>query len=246
MDRLSLKENEWAKILGAMTFVSAHEVVAKAGPFALEGALRWLEDDVAQICLPSQSWREALARPAQKALEEGTSLKPASLALCAWLVSPEVAREVLPGPRADVQHLAFETETALPVPLRVPTAFMLMALGLMGRSESATTLIAQSFFTVHEALASGEYSSESWRFLSPELPYLGIWSDWDRCRKLRRAVRKSRLGTLARNLLSSNAPLLKGEKSLKVCLTLTTISLAVHSNPVVPKAILCSRCLMTW
>lgn len=43
---------------------------------------------------------------------------------------------------------------------------------------------------IHEALAAGEYSSESWQLLSPELPTLGWWRDWDRCKKLRRAVKR--------------------------------------------------------
>jgi len=51
-------------------------------------------------------------------------------------------------------------------------------------------LILRNFFTVHEALPTGGHLSESWWLLSPELPDLGLWRDWDRCEKLRRAIHR--------------------------------------------------------
>jgi hypothetical protein len=54
---------------------------------------------------------------------------------------------------------------------------------------AAIKLLARGFFIVHDALASDNYSPEDWLLLSPELPQLGMWRDWDRCKKLRRAVR---------------------------------------------------------
>jgi hypothetical protein len=44
-------------------------------------------------------------------------------------------------------------------------------------------------FQVYEALESGNYAWESWQILAPVLPYIGFWREWDRCEKLRRAVR---------------------------------------------------------
>jgi hypothetical protein len=41
---------------------------------------------------------------------------------------------------------------------------------------------------LHDALAAREYREESWSLLASQLPYLGLWRDWDRCEKLRRAV----------------------------------------------------------
>jgi hypothetical protein len=62
--------------------------------------------------------------------------------------------------------------------------------GLRADTIEGAKLIAHGFFLVHEALASGSYPAESWLLLSPELPQLGIWKDWDRCKKLRTAVRE--------------------------------------------------------
>ena len=39
------------------------------------------------------------------------------------------------------------------------------------------------------ALASSDHSPDSWWMLSPELPTLGWWRDWDRCEKLKRAIK---------------------------------------------------------
>jgi hypothetical protein len=172
------------------TCVSVRDVVEKAGPLAMRGAFRWLDQEIARECLPSQGWREALATPAKQMLASGAQLEPAPLALCAWCASPEAAARSLSADRSDIQQLARQPLTALVPPLRVPTAFLLMALGLNARTHAGLQPVVNSFFVVHDALASGDYSSESWWLLSPQLPYLGIWRDWDRCEKLRRAARE--------------------------------------------------------
>lgn len=192
LSRLALSQEDWAKIAGAMfiaaTYVGVREAVENAGPHVMQSAFRWLEYGIAHELLPSRAWREALAAPASKLLVGTEELPPAPLALCAWCVPPETARHSLSASRQDIQRLAEQPLDKLPSPLRVPTAFLLMALGLRAKSDVGVKLVVKGFFPVHDALASGDYSTESWSLLSPELPYLGWWRDWDRCEKLRRAV----------------------------------------------------------
>lgn len=194
LTKLSLSQADWGKILGAMfiaaTYVSVREAVAMAGQFAMSGAFRWLEDPISQEVLPSHAWREALAPPAVELLAKSKTLLPAQLALCAWCAPADEVRRILSASREDVQRLAEEPPDTIPSPLRVPTAFLLVAVGLRENSAASSNLILRNFFTAHEALASGHLSSESWWLLSPELPDLGWWRDWDRCEKLRRAVHR--------------------------------------------------------
>jgi hypothetical protein len=134
-------------------------------------------------------WREALASPAAIRLGDPKPLAPDQLALCAWFVPPKTARQLLSASRHDVQQLASKSLDSLPPPLRVPTAFLLVALGLRTEKPEGIRLITKGFFQVHDALASTQYSSELWSLLSSELPRSPMWKDWDRCEKLRRAVR---------------------------------------------------------
>jgi hypothetical protein len=73
---------------------------------------------------------------------------------------------------------------------------LLVTLGLRADGAEGVNLVVRGFFPVHKALASDNYSSDSWRLLSPELPHLGFWREWDRCEKLRRAVRNRFSSTL--------------------------------------------------
>ena len=66
--------------------------------------------------------------------------------------------------------------------------FLLLTIGLRENSDAAANMVLRNFFTVHSALATGAHSSESWWLISPELPALRWWRDWDRCEKLRQAV----------------------------------------------------------
>lgn len=193
LTKLSLSQADWGRIVGAMfiaaTHVSVREAVAMAGEFAMSGAFRWLEHQVAKEVLPSHAWRDALASSALESLTKTEELPPRQLALCAWCAQPEELLQVLSASREDVQRLIDESFETLPYPLRVPAAFVMIALGLLERSDAGAKLIVRSFHTVDEALAAGTHSPESWRLLSPALPDLGWWRDWDRCEKLRRAVR---------------------------------------------------------
>jgi hypothetical protein len=193
LDRLSLSQKEWSAVMAAMfiaaTYVAVRQAVEKAGPHAMEGAFRWLDNKVSHESLPSQSWREALATEAANLLSQGKPLPPAHLAFCAWFVPPDTARALLSASRNDVQTLAQHPLEQLPVPLRSHTAFLLVALGLSATGAEGLTPLVRGFFDVHEGLASLHFSSESWQTLSPEVPRLSLWRDWDRCEKLRRAVR---------------------------------------------------------
>jgi hypothetical protein len=192
LEGLSLEQSQWSEILGAMfvaaTDVAMRDVVERTGPFAMMGVFRWLDHDISNEYLPSQGWREAVASAASHFLASGVPLSPARLALCAWLVSANTATTHLDTQREDVQQLAKEWPQAIPLPLRSHTAFLLVALALRAKDNTGLQLLLRGFFETFGILASGKYSFESWQVLSPELPYLGIWRDWDRCEKLSRAV----------------------------------------------------------
>lgn len=193
LESLKLGESEWSKVEAAMfiaaTSTAVQEVVHKAGSHAMEGAFLWLESKVAQEYLPAQNWREALAEPATALLKEGKPLTSPQLALCAWLVPPGIVRKAVAATRQDVQTLACEFRTRVPKPLQDHTTFLLVTVGLREQTNAGLEPLIRSFFDVHESLAKSRSSWESWQILAPELPRLGIWRDWDRCAKLRRAVR---------------------------------------------------------
>lgn len=174
--RLSLGQVQWAKIVGAMliaaTHMSVREAVGRAGTEVMSGALRWLQHPIAQQMLPSQPWREALADSAAELLRRETSLSPAELAFCAWCTPSHVVPCILSAERGYIQNLANQPLEVLPAPLRVPTAFLLAAVGLRAITDSGTSLIVKAFYPLHEALATRDYSEESWLLLSSELPYL--------------------------------------------------------------------------
>jgi hypothetical protein len=194
LDGLSLQEQAWADVLAAMlvtgSTVAVRDIVRKAGSHAIDGALRWFEKTTAQEYLPSQQWREALALPAAERLRNSDIDPPAALALCAWFLGPQLVPSVLNASRLDIQTLASRPLTALPSVLRLYAAFLLVTLGLRAGRAEGVSLLARGFFQVYEALASGNYPWESWQMLAPVLPYVGFWREWDRCEKLRRAVRE--------------------------------------------------------
>ncbi len=183
---------DWAKVVGAMfisaTYVSIHTSVEKAGDAVMWGAFRWLKEEISSQSLPSQPWREALSKPAFRLLASETSLPPDSLALCAWCVQSDAVFEVLSASRPDIKALAEQVSGVVPVPLRMSTSFLLMALGLRSANEDGVRLIVHTYYSVNDSLASRNYSSDSWALLTSELPNLGWRWDWDRCEKLRRAV----------------------------------------------------------
>lgn len=222
LDRMSLSQADWARVLGAMlsagTYLSVRDVQKKAGPLAMRGALSWLEHPTANEVLPSHSWREMLSSPASALLKDSTDLSPSQLVLAAWCAPFDDVRCALFASREDVQRLAKESPSLIPPPLRGFAAFLLVTLGLREDSDQAENMVLGNFFTVYEALASGTYSPESWWLLSPELPGLGWWRDWDRCKKLRKAVYLllSKRGACTR-LHKFAETLAEKEIALKVC-----------------------------
>jgi hypothetical protein len=194
LNGLSLEASDWSQIVGAMfvagTNVGVRDAVEKAGSEAIKGTFRWLECDAYQRQLPPQAWREALASRAADRVRENELLQANQLALCSWFLSPEGARQLLNVSRRDIQALEAQPLKDVPEQLRLHSAFLLVALGLQNGGAEGVKFVVKGFFLVYEALASSNYPSESWLLLSPELPYLGVWREWDRCKKLRRAVRE--------------------------------------------------------
>jgi GTPase-associated protein 1, N-terminal domain type 1 len=198
LDRLPLSQKQWGDVMAAKflsaTYVAVRESVEKAGPYAMQGAFRWFESAIAKELLPSQIWREALATPAAERLAGPGALPPAELALCAWFPPPETIRQVLTASRDDVQQLAQQPLDLLPHPLRLPTAFLLVTLGLRAAGSEGVKPLVRGYYEVYNALAVSTASNiafpwESWLLLSAELPQPGRWRTWDRCQRLRRATR---------------------------------------------------------
>lgn len=191
LSRLQLDEQDWGKIIGAMlisaTCVSIREAIARAGSCVMTGAFRWLDHPIAHELLPSEPWLEALANPAAEYLKLENKMTSSQLAFCALCIPSELLPRIVSTEGRLVQDLANHLEL-LPKPLQTPTAFLLAALGLQSNTDAGTPLIVKSFYPLHDALAARNYREESWQLLSPHLPYLGFWSDWDRCEKLRQAV----------------------------------------------------------
>ena len=191
--QLSLPQIDWGRIVGAMfiagTHVAISEAVAMADQYAMTGAFQWLEHKIAEEILPPRAWRDALASPAIALLVQNKNLQPDQLALSAWCVRTDYVLKILSTNREDIQRLANESPNAIPPPLRISTAFLLLTIGLRENNDTSTNMVLKNLFTVHMALASSDHSPDSWWMLSPELPTLGWWRDWDRCEKLKRAIK---------------------------------------------------------
>ena len=193
LEGLRIEPEKWAEIISSMkpnsTAISARSIIRNAGSFAMDGAFHWVERDEAEDWMPSEEWREALAMPAAETLISGTPLSPIRVAFSAWLLAPQIAPQLLSASREDIQQLANESVDILPTWLRSHTSFLLVTLGLRSKDILGVKCLVRGFFSVYDSLAFGNYSSESWILLYPELPNLGFWSEWDRCKKLRYAIR---------------------------------------------------------
>lgn len=189
LEASEVSQGLWRNIIRAMlaaeTMVAAREVTQHAGVAALDGALDWLvESPSAQF--PSPLWREVLRPLAEERLARGP-LSPPELAFCAAIVPATIATG-LPATRPDLRALAAEPLETLPASLRLPTAFLLVTLGLQASAQAGAPLLARGFFPVYESLEGADEPPEAWRLLQPHLPTLWFWEEWDRCLKLRRAL----------------------------------------------------------
>ena len=193
LEELGLGNEQWAELISvlgpAKSAIAPRGPVVNAGTFAMQGAFRWVEGISKETWVPTEQWREALAEPAAAMLRGDQALSPVRVAFCAWLLSPQFARHFLSPSRKDVQALANQPLEQLPIWLRSYTAFLLVTVGLGNIASGGVNCLVRGFFDVYDALASGNYPNESWLLLSPELPNLGMWQEWDRCRKLRRAIK---------------------------------------------------------
>ncbi|MDP2605449.1 MAG: hypothetical protein Q8S00_23140 [Deltaproteobacteria bacterium] len=175
-----------ASMLRAQCAFAEQETVTLAGTYITEGLSNWL--NASDICLPSRAWREALSIPLARALKE-TTLPPSLLALAAWALPPEQANS-LSGDRADVQAIAREGVEKLPAPFVIPTLFWLTNIGFKTPGQDGLNLLTRAFFRVYDAVARSDYPREAWERLVPTLPESHLWWDWDRCRRLRDALRR--------------------------------------------------------
>jgi len=189
LEASNVSQEVWRDIIGAMlaagSTTAAREVTERAGPAALDGALRWIEKELSAE-MPPPIWREAL-RPLAEQRLAGNFLSSKQFAFCAAIVPVDVAAN-LSATRSDLRALASEPLENLPSALRLRTAFLLVTLGLQASAEVGAPLLAWGFFAVHAALQSSTEPPEAWRLLYPRLPTLWFWEEWDRCEKLRRAL----------------------------------------------------------
>lgn len=192
LERAEVRPELWSKIVAAMlsarSTVAVRQVVNRAGSAALAGAVQWLLAEEPPRDLPQPIWREAL-RPFAEARLKEERLPPVELAFCAAIVSPDVAG-MLDAKRVDVQMLASTPLQNLPPALQLPTAFLLVAVGLKASGEDGAPLLSRAFFRVYEALESASEPPEAWRLLQPHLPPVWFWEEWDRCLTLRRGLQK--------------------------------------------------------
>jgi hypothetical protein len=183
-------QHTWALTCGAMLEAQCafaeRETVTLAGPSLADGLTRWLQAE--DIRLPSREWRRALRVPLASAMKD-RDLPTTLLALAAWSMTPEEARSV-PGSRADVQALVGHTASSIPKPLLLPTLFWLTALGVQTPDKNGLALLARAFFPVYDTVARSHYPGELWELLAPVLPEPTLGLGWDRCRLLRRALRR--------------------------------------------------------
>ena len=50
--------------------------------------------------------------------------------------------------------------------------------------------VDQSFYPIHKSLAEGTMREELWKVISPFTADVPAWQNWDKCKKLRKAVVK--------------------------------------------------------
>ena len=182
-------ERMWATICAAMLEAQCnfaqHETVVRAGKSLPDGLLSWLR--AGNVSLPSSAWRDALREPLSKVLQSG-DLAPPLVALAAWTLPPARARS-LSGRRRDVQKLA-QNFSGVPESLLAYSLFWLTAVGLQTSGSEGLKLLVRGFFSVYQAVERSEYPRDAWEVLAPVLPEPFLGLDWDRCLRLRRALRE--------------------------------------------------------
>ena len=180
----------WSRICAAMLLTRCsfgqEKTIALAGSSLGKGLLAWLMHDA--MSLPGPEWRAALREPLSAMLEQG-GVPPALLALASWALHSRDATAIA-GTRSDVQKLATGATNGLPMPLRLHALFWMTALGLQTSGKEGLNLLSAAFFPVYEAVARSNYSGEAWEMLSPALPESMLGLDWDRCRRMRRALQR--------------------------------------------------------
>lgn len=182
-----------AELVRAMLVARADGVADAAldtwGASAIDAALRWLEEHPPTPGRLSPTWRDALAaRPDELTswLESHETPQPTILAMLAEFLVPHVNRlsQLTPSDWLPlVRDPTWGSETR--AYMKVQT--FLLALGLGSGEKGAHELTAFSFEPVHDAIAEGRLPQELWKLLEPHLPPAGLFWDWDKCERLRRA-----------------------------------------------------------
>jgi hypothetical protein len=71
----------------------------------------------------------------------------------------------------------------------MPTLFWLAGLGFQTPGRDGLAILSSAFFTVYDTVAGSYYPREAWDLLASTLPELPFYLEWDRCRRLRKAMK---------------------------------------------------------
>ncbi len=170
-------------VLEAEAIIPIHVIVQHLG----EKLLKIISDHLIKADrLPRTDWKEPLRMIALNRIREEES--PEVLAVCCWVLLPTFANE--PSRLKDfLKPLGDISLGRLPAVLQEPVAFTFTGIGLAVSNEGSIFL-AKGLHRTYEALAKEHVEPDRWRFLSPLLPDLAFWDQWDRCKRLRKAVRE--------------------------------------------------------
>ena len=180
----------WADILKAMLVVRLtffeSETVALCRGSLIDGLSKWLRSS--RSSLPSLAWRSAL-QPSLTDRIRSDGVPGPVLAFAGITVPPAIARSIS-GRRKDIQSLASTEWKDLPEWLRQKTLFWLVSVGLSTSGSSGANILRNGFQFVYDAVARSQYQSESWDLIEPHLPRPNFGWAWDRCRQLRRGLKR--------------------------------------------------------
>lgn len=182
-----IDEKSWQPVAKAMlqagTHVAIREVAERAGSQALFAVAEWLVEKEGDFGVPP-AWTDVLRPSAQSALRRSEKLPVNVFALSASLVSPSLAAAI-PASRPELRQIVKQSLEILPSSLRLPTAFLMTAIGLREPSAEGADVLACGFSPTYAALEGQSEPHTAWRILQPQLPVLWPWDEWDRCLKMR-------------------------------------------------------------
>ncbi len=188
LESISHSDVEVRRILVSMieagTTIGAAEI-SRLCPSSLYPAIVESNDFGIAFALASPVWINELGRISNFPLPS----EPSS--------DDEVVLRGMFNPRQDLSSfrdtfvcLAKSDLTTLRSQLRVPAAFLLVVSVLESPSLADGFILGRGFIHAHKALEGSVEPPSAWRQLAPLLPEGWLWEEWDRCKRLRKGVKK--------------------------------------------------------